>query len=314
MEHTYSNPQASPAATPCNIFFRIPKTASFTLRNLVSREYRKVPCLDTDFPLLSPESWQHFLKCVELLPEEKRAQYRSIVGHMKFGVHEILPGSARYVTFLRDPVKRFASYYYMLRRIGLVIPTHRFEPTRPDWNMPGHESFPRELDNCQTRALANADLNLPFGQCTEKHLEQAKANIEKHFVFVGLTERFDLSLMLIRRLCGWRWHFYVPKNATPQFTTEQRLCPDVLEAIGRLNRFDRELYSFAAQRFEETVRQQGLSLKIEHAGFISCNLLHKKFHRIYRPLKRAIRGDSKVRKRTPSTKTPTKTADSPSAE
>lgn len=280
----------------CDIFFRIPKTASYTLRNLVTREYGKKACLDTDFPLLNPEVWRHFMQDTAAMPVEKRSQYRTILGHMKFGVHELVPGSARYITFLRDPVKRFASYYYMLRQIGIVALNHHFDPERPDWNMPNHESFHRELDNGQTRALANTDFELPFGQCNEDHLQAAKDNIDKHFAFVGLTEHFDLSLMLLKRICGWRWHFYVAKNVTPPSAVTPRLTPPMLQAISRLNRLDYQLYDYARERFWETVRSYGPVLQWEHRAFVACNTVHHGFHHVYYPLKQLLRGPGKKQK------------------
>src|SRR5882762_10306543 len=116
------------AVPPCDIFLRIPKTASFTLRNLVTREYGRESCLDTDFPFLDAEGWRDFSEKVAAMPAVRRARYRAIVGHMKFGAHSLMPGPSRYITFLRHPVKRFASYYYMVRHLGLVPPDHRLDP------------------------------------------------------------------------------------------------------------------------------------------------------------------------------------------
>ncbi len=281
----------------CDIYFRIPKTASYTLRNLVTREYGRTACLDTDFPLLTPQVWRDFMKDTAALPLEQRCRYRSILGHMKFGAHELVPGPVRYITFLRDPVKRFASYYYMLRQIGIVAMNHHFDPDRPDWNMPDHESFHRELDNGQTRALANTDFDLPFGHCNEDHLQAAKDNIDRHFAFVGLTEHFDLSLMLLRRICGWRWHFYVAKNITPRAAVTPRLTPPILQAIGRLNCLDYQLYAYVRERFWETFRGYGPALWLEYRAYVSCNALHRGFHHVHYPLKKLLRGTAGKQKK-----------------
>jgi len=256
----------------CDIFLHIPKTGGQTFHNLITREYRQESVLDTHCGLLTTQVWDQFI--VKRKGEQPR--YRAVIGHMKFGLHEILPGPARYATFLRDPVKRFISYYLMLRRMGVVPRDHRFDLKRPDWNSSCHETLGRELDNGQTRALANADWDLPFGECSEEHLKRARANLDRYFGFVGLTERFDLSWMALKRVYGFRWHFYVPKNINPQ--PDHSLSPEIVEAISGINRFDRQLYAHAQERLEETVRRYGVALRFELGAFVACNAVHQCLH------------------------------------
>ena len=271
------------------IFLRVPKSGSSTLQNIFYREYRGTPTLETGCGLLVPSQWDRFAQGVKAMPARERESYQTVIGHMKFGAHRLLPGRSEYVTFLRDPVRRFASYYYMLRRMGIVPSDHRIEPDRADWNLSAHETFARELDNGQTRALANADWDLPLGGCNEKHLEAAKANIDAHFAFVGLTEQFDLSLMLLKRLCGWRWHFYVSKNVTPRSTSREGLSPEVRAAITRLNRLDYQLYAHVKERLLETAASFGFSLRLEHAAYVAGNRVHWAINRVCHPAKEVLR-------------------------
>lgn len=282
----HQSAQVTRADSPCDIFFHLPKTGGQTLHNLIVRGYRHELVLDTGCGLLTAPVWEHFIQRLTCFRELPR--YRAVIGHMKFGVHEMLPGRSRYFTFLRDPVKRFASYYYMLRRMGHVPALHRIVPDRPDWNLSCHATLPYELDNGQTRALANADWDLPVGQCTEEHFNTARANLDRHFAFVGLTEQFDLSLMMLKRLCGWRWHFYRPKNIAPS-ETGYRLAPKVLEAIAELNRFDLQLHAYARQRLEATARSYGAELRLEHGAYVACNAVHRCIHRVRSPLKKKLR-------------------------
>ena len=128
----------------------------------------------------------------------------------------------------------------------------------------------------QTRILAGASLRLPFGACTKEHLQAAKHNLDAHFQFVGLTERFDLSLALMRRLCGWKWHFYVPDNvASPDFIS---IDPCIIEQIRALNHLDLELYRYVQQRFEVLVDQYGWRLRAENLLFRWGNVAHQRLH------------------------------------
>ena len=61
----------------------------------------------------------------------------------------------------------------------------------------------------------SGDLDTPFGACTSDMLERAKRHIEERFSFVGITERFDESLVLLRRTFAWKPPYYVAANVTP---------------------------------------------------------------------------------------------------
>lgn len=279
---------------PCDIYFHLPKTGGITLSNQFFREHRHKAPLETHIGFLTPSAWQHFTQQLALETAKPDFRCSALIGHMKFGAHEMLPIPSRYITFLRDPVKRFASYYYMVRRMGHVPPQHQFDPGRPDWNLPDFETVAAELDNGQTRALANADWDLPFGQCTQEHLEMAKANIDNYFVFVGLVEHFDLSLMALNRICGSRWHFYTPHNVMPH-EQKDRLSPDILEAISELNRYDRQLYAYARERFWREVHRYGTGLQLELRAFMACNTVHQAIHRVWYPLKTKLKRSRKAK-------------------
>ena len=45
-------------------------------------------------------------------------------------------------------------------------------------------------------------------------LERAKRNLDEHFSWLGMTERFDESLILLRRTFGWRDVRYVSRNVS----------------------------------------------------------------------------------------------------
>src|SRR5207249_2987233 len=129
------------------------------------------------------------------LPVEQRGTIKLLTGHMPFGLHAFLPGPSEYVTFLRAPVERVLSHYsFVLRQ-----PTHYLYEKVACQKMPLRDyalgGVAAELDNGQTRYLAGA-LDLPVGQCTRKHLEEAKRNLDTYCAVVGLVERFDESLLL----------------------------------------------------------------------------------------------------------------------
>jgi hypothetical protein len=269
------------------IFLHIYKTGGLSLRNLILRSCRGQKHLDTGLGEVTTLQWKDYLKKLRELPPDKLADYRLFMGHMPMGLHEVLPEGARYVAFLRDPVSRMISYFRMQHRRGLIPAFSTIDPSRQDWNLPDPLLL-RTLDNGQTRILAGADLDLPFGGCTENHLRAAQANLDRHFDLVGLTEDFPLSLALLRRLYGWKWHFYIPRNVAPSPEAESRLPSEVIQEMRQLNRFDIELYHYAKQRMHEKAHHYGFSLQVNYRMFTSCNRVHQVVQRTRKGIKRRM--------------------------
>ena len=66
---------------------------------------------------------------------------------------------------------------------------------------------PRE--NVQTKMIAGADYDAP---CTAEIFTQAKENLHRHFSVVGLSERFEESLALMKLRFGWKLECYSSFN------------------------------------------------------------------------------------------------------
>lgn len=248
------------AARPALIFLHIPKAAGSTLTLVLSRQYPPEATFLTGGPR------RPGLEQLEALPMTERARFDCLAGHMRFGVHRLLPGPSRYITMVRDPVARVVSAYYYIRG----FPEH-----------PVHERIVRDgLSLEQYACLGASDEQVrilsgdPGGPATRVMLEQARRNIEEHFVAVGLTERFEEFMLLMRRLLGWRRVYFRPRNVTPVRPHHDTLPPSVIATIEEHNRLDRELYRFATQAFERALHEQGIG-RMEVLRFKICNRLHR---------------------------------------
>ncbi len=118
------------------------------------------------------------------------------------------------------------------------------------------------LDNLQTRMLS--DLEDPFGvPASDELLARAKESLGSGFAAFGLVERFDESLLVLNAAFDWPLRAYrrerasaVPvRDGQPRVSaTVADLPPASRELIAERNQLDRELYAFAAERFEERLR------------------------------------------------------------
>jgi hypothetical protein len=181
----------------------------------------------------------------------RRADLRAVVGHFSFGLHEHVARPSAYVAVLRHPVDRVLSLYHHILKWD-------HERVRDEVVSKGIslEGFIEdvgyvEVDNGQTRRIAG--VSLPFGACGRDLLERAKRNLET-FAAVGLTERLEESVAVMKTRLGWP---YVPtlfrKNTNPARPDRQELSPAALAAIVQRNQLDLELYAFAEEMLQRHV-------------------------------------------------------------
>jgi len=234
---------------PTLLFLHIPKAAGTTLHHVLERRYSR----DVSYRIDGFRVGQS-LRALRDLPEEERLALRVVHGHMPYGIHRDIPRACTYVTILRDPVERALSHYYFVRR------TTRHE--LHDDVVSGRLSLLDyvtggtriEMDNGQTRLLSGVDYEVPFGGMTRDHLDQATANLDRDFAVAGLSDRFDETLLLLRRALGWTLYpFYVKKNVTRRRPLGEALDDPTRRAIEACNALDIELHERVVHRFEEAL-------------------------------------------------------------
>ncbi len=230
------------------LFLHIPKAAGTTLKSVLSRQCSLGEILHIDGR--DPKS---SIEEIEALPTEDKMGIKCVAGHMPFGLHAYFAQSATYITFLRDPVDRIISHYYYVR----TSPQHYLhevvmskQMTLMDYSASDISS---ELSNGQTRLISGYE----EPEATKETLALAKENLSKHFAFVGLTERFDESLVLLARQFGWRNVFYVERNVTKDRPRREEIPDEVLAQIRAQNALDWELYIFAKHMLAESVSSYG---------------------------------------------------------
>lgn len=190
---------------------------------------------------------------------------RSINGHNLTDPLRLVIPDPFFITFLREPVVRVFSHYQ--DQVLRSRKTETFEQMLLSNPV---------LENIQVKMLAGrADLG------------RAKMVLEK-FHFVGLTEKFDLSLHLLGKLCPVRLNYnYKRKLAARDNSIKKALesDPRIVDMTREKNQLDLALYEFAVTEiFPRLCAQAGFSPMDKVASFdkfkgeIRPNFL---LHRLY---------------------------------
>ncbi len=256
------------------IFMHIPKTAGITATSIIERHYKKEESYSTSMSKFNPDG---SLDGFDDLPAEHKARLKLLFGHLGFGIHKKLAQPATYIAILRDPIERVISnYYYDCRETrGPLYNLLKSGEMDLISYVERHASW--EMDNLQTRMISGNWHKRGFGPCTEEMLETAKKNLCEHFAVVGITERFDETYLLLKRKFGWPHVFYLSRNVTKNRPPRENIPEADLAVIRKYNQFDIRLYQFTQERFEDQIKQQGISFDIELKLFRFVQTLNKPY-------------------------------------
>lgn len=236
------------------IFLHVPKTAGTTLNRIIEWQYNPLSIFTID-----PYRIRATAERLKELSEARRRRIRMVRGHLYYGIHEALPQGATYITMLREPVARFLSTYYFLQRRPLH-PMHR----KVKSERIGIEDFIRltpHRQNLQCRLISGFRSN---GICEAATLEIAKENLVKSFSVVGISERFEESLMLMAKTFRWEIPFYENRKVAK---TRPQGEPSAIEMIKEHNRLDLELYEFGKSLLEAGLAEKADEIREGLAAF-----------------------------------------------
>jgi hypothetical protein len=283
-----STSRSADGGPPTVVFLHLGKPAGATLRRILRRNVPGSRTLQLRNPRSAPNG---FLSSIPVerfaeLPEAERERPRLIMAHMMYGIHEHIPRETTYITLLRHPVARALSGYKSARYWS----EHRFHDVvvREDMDVAAYlrSGLALELDNSQTRAII-ADTTTPYGACTQDMLDRAKAIVGAQFAVVGIAERFDESLLAIRRELGWSRLTYVNANVSRRKIARSDVPAETLRMIEAQNWLDLELYRYAGERLDAVA---GPALDRELERFQRANARYRVWGTLTYTLPKRARG------------------------
>ena len=229
------------------LFLHVPRTGGTTFRDIVKHQYKP-------YEILEIKHFENAVDVITNISEGKVKLLKIVIGHFTFGIHEYFPQVCKYITFIRNPIDRVISTY----NYTINHPSHPDHSKVKDISIDDYlnSKINRLIDNGQVRILSgiiHTNEEPVFGDCDLDMLKKAKENVENHFLFVGLSEKYDQSLILIKDLLKWEQPFYsianVSKNKNIYHNKQLSL------KIADLNKIDINFYDDLRDSFNEKINE-----------------------------------------------------------
>lgn len=210
----------------------VPKTAGTTFGKLLDYEFGEAVCHDYGDRVGWVGSEADKFRSERGLPKSVMSNDRIQVVHGHFYTSKYSQAfpQASYVTFLREPVSRVISnYQYLAEHSEINHPAidkfHKYKPSLNEW-----------IEWPETQNLQSHVLDEPLDA----------------FAFIGITERFDVSLQMFDHRFGTRLGALDSLNLN--VSKPLVVGPRVRARISRLNAEDAELYVKATERFAKGLK------------------------------------------------------------
>jgi hypothetical protein len=235
--------------TDCAVIFQhIPKTAGNTLFSIAASRFPR----EKSFICGKDGVLNDFLS----LPRNRLDSLDFLCGHVDYGIHGHIGRPCVYFAFLREPVDRVMSHYYFIRNSA----RHRYREQAGAMSLAEFiESGLRpRMNNCMVRMISGVDA--AYGQCPESMLDKALENLSRHYVFLGITERFDESLEALSSMFGWPRADYENRVVSGNRPAVSEAPEEDLRVIRKYNELDIRLYEGLKDYLPVTGGMNGLEL------------------------------------------------------
>lgn len=283
------------------IIMHLEHTGGSTLRQIVENQYPA----DQIYYLFYNKS-KTPVDDLMAMSEAERGRYRVFLGHLFYGLHRWVPGESTYLTWMRDPIERIVSGY-----------NYQFRKTKRRHHaayVSGAMTWARHLETrwrsaAQVGRVAGGDDDLirRFNTQTlpENAVETALEHLENDFAMVGVTERYDEMLLLMKQLLGWQNPMsYVRVNVSVNRPRFSDLSADDKKLIEAAAEIEYPVYEYAKKRFERDLSRYVGDLEKDLAEFKRQNAEYnthvqarqqriEQIKRPFRQIKRWVEGQRK---------------------
>ncbi|RYE05827.1 MAG: hypothetical protein EOP33_01015 [Rickettsiaceae bacterium] len=238
------------------IYIHPPKVGGTTLlhameafKELKSKRF-SVPRKEGVSPILIIEGWTGGYVNLDTICKNHQDcdNYRLINGHFPYGAHQYINNKYKYIALIRSPLERELSSLNFIYQRGFI----------KNKNEAREHLLNTTLDNPQVRMLAGS--KFMKGKCDDKVFAIAKANIEKDFLLVGVTEDVDHFIQVMLTLLKLQ----PIATARAQVTANKiydKLPSDIETILKEKHKYDLVLYQYVKDRWQRWVKENVIGVQ-----------------------------------------------------
>ncbi|TSC96842.1 MAG: hypothetical protein Athens071426_314 [Parcubacteria group bacterium Athens0714_26] len=247
------------------IFLHLTRTGGSTLRGIIERQINRGAAYR-----IKGNSIEKTIEDFKNFSQVERDKIKFLSGHMPLGLHKYFSVPCDYITMLRDPIEKVISEYYYMKN----FPQHTYYQTIKNMSLKDHAlSRVNSVVNYQARVLSD-NWGMPHVESSplpSNALEVAKENLRKYFKVVGVMEKFDETLLVFKKVLGWKNIYYIRNNVNAKRPLKSEISQDVLDIIKKNNALDIELHKLAGQLLEDSIKKYGPSFEEDLKRFRVIN-------------------------------------------
>ena len=266
-------------------FLKVHKAASTTVMNVLYR-FALQRHLNIMLPWHSniiSEGGKLWIRNVMPLPRVG-SHFDILCNHLVFhedSIRRNLPADVRFIGIVREPFQQFVSaflYYRTQFRLRYLQQIRGADPIATYLQNPAMLEA-KSSQNSYTHNRMSLDFGMqPLRMNDERYVADYVNYLNRTFHLVMVSERFDESMVLLKRLLGWRLQdvIYIKNNVFAskhlrQYTEEEKA------AHRQFNAADYALYEHFSQLFQRKVEAEGRLFPAEVAAYVSLREKVEKF-------------------------------------
>jgi hypothetical protein len=222
------------------IFLHIPKCAGMSTKFALRNYYGKKKSISYK------ELYEKDLSLIHLID-----------GHLYYGIHRQMNQKFTYITFLRDPIKRCVSLWNQINKTENAKSEY-IQKKQMDLHGFVADASQHAIGfyNNQSKRIAGIPEETSCLEYNDENTyQQALKNIDQHFSFIGLTERLDEGLVLLKNILTLDKDLvYVRQNTTQkkqELLTVNQLSQETFDLLRETNKQDLRLYDSVKKRYTE---------------------------------------------------------------
>lgn len=231
------------------IFLHIPKCAGMSFKETLKSNYNSWRFLDYHMkegrhdklgnPITFNSRNSDDIEFLINYIKRKHSSLECISGHIPYGIHDFIERDCKYVSIIREPIKRIWS-------------SLNYEMQRDDIKKPMIAVFGNDLQNISEKdpdfVFSNDQSRMLLGSSeTNIHIDcfdKLVQHLNQSYYYVDILERLETTLNFLQRDCNWKHLVRSNKNAG-DYRSHPKIPPnDIKDFIKHHNQLDIALYEY----------------------------------------------------------------------